>query len=56
MGAPALTGPIQRGDDATVARQRDAVATYAPESLPLWDALADGTRFVARKHAPVTGA
>jgi predicted short-subunit dehydrogenase-like oxidoreductase (DUF2520 family) len=50
VGASALTGPIQRGDDATVARQRDAVATHAPESLPLWDALADGTRRLA-KHA-----
>ena len=30
----ALTGPIARGDEATVARQRDAVAESAPELLP----------------------
>jgi len=47
-GGDALTGPIQRGDEATVARQRDAVATNAPESLALWDALAEGTRSLAR--------
>lgn len=51
-GASALTGPIQRGDDATVARQRDAVAKNAPESLPLWDALAAGTRLVAHRARP----
>ena len=43
----ALTGPIARGDDATVARQRDAVAGAAPDLLPLWDALADATRTLA---------
>lgn len=43
----ALTGPIERGDDATVARQRDAVAARAPELLPLWDALAAVTRRLA---------
>jgi predicted short-subunit dehydrogenase-like oxidoreductase (DUF2520 family) len=40
----ALTGPIARGDDATVARQRDAIAQRCPELLPAWDALADLTR------------
>jgi predicted short-subunit dehydrogenase-like oxidoreductase (DUF2520 family) len=43
-GATALTGPIARGDEATVARQRDAVAERAPELLGLFDALADSTR------------
>ncbi|MEO7456292.1 MAG: DUF2520 domain-containing protein [Gemmatimonadaceae bacterium] len=43
----ALTGPIVRGDDATVARQRDAVALAVPELLPLWDALAEETRRLA---------
>jgi predicted short-subunit dehydrogenase-like oxidoreductase (DUF2520 family) len=42
--AGALTGPIARGDEETVARQRAAVAERAPELLPLWDALADATR------------
>jgi predicted short-subunit dehydrogenase-like oxidoreductase (DUF2520 family) len=46
-GADALTGPIARGDEATVARQREAVAERAPDLLALWDALADATREVA---------
>jgi predicted short-subunit dehydrogenase-like oxidoreductase (DUF2520 family) len=46
-GADALTGPIARGDEATVARQRKAVAERAPDLLALWDALADATREVA---------
>ncbi len=43
----ALTGPIARGDHATVERQRDAVAERAPELLELFDALADATREMA---------
>jgi predicted short-subunit dehydrogenase-like oxidoreductase (DUF2520 family) len=45
--ADALTGPIARGDAATVARQRDAVEQRTPELLPLFDALADATRALA---------
>ena len=41
-GAAALTGPIARGDEATVARQRAAVAERTPELLPLFDAMAAG--------------
>jgi predicted short-subunit dehydrogenase-like oxidoreductase (DUF2520 family) len=48
----ALTGPIARGDEETVARQRAAVAVAAPELLPLWDALATGTRDLARESTP----
>ena len=44
----ALTGPIARGDEATVARQRAAIAERAPELLELYDALADATRALAR--------
>ena len=40
----ALTGPIARGDDSTVSRQRAAVAERTPDLLPLYDALADATR------------
>lgn len=48
LGAPAaLTGPIARGDEATVARQREAVATRLPSHLALFDALADTTRALA---------
>jgi predicted short-subunit dehydrogenase-like oxidoreductase (DUF2520 family) len=43
----ALTGPIARGDEATVARQRVAVAERAPELLELFDALASATRDLA---------
>jgi predicted short-subunit dehydrogenase-like oxidoreductase (DUF2520 family) len=42
----ALTGPIARGDDETVARQRAAVAERAPDLLPMFDAMVDATRAV----------
>jgi predicted short-subunit dehydrogenase-like oxidoreductase (DUF2520 family) len=42
----ALTGPIARGDEATVARQREAVAERTPDLLALWDAMVDATRAV----------
>jgi predicted short-subunit dehydrogenase-like oxidoreductase (DUF2520 family) len=48
----ALTGPIARRDEATVERQRAAVAARAPELLPLWDALADATRALAGRTVP----
>lgn len=47
----ALTGPIARGDDETVARQRHAIAERAPDLLPLFDALAEATRALARAGA-----
>lgn len=47
-GRAALTGPIVRGDDATVARQRAAVAERTPELLALFDVLVERTRVVAR--------
>lgn len=43
----ALTGPVARGDEETVRRQRAAVADAAPDLLPLWDALVAGTRQLA---------
>ena len=43
----ALTGPVARGDEATVARQRAAVAEAAPELLALFDALVERTRALA---------
>jgi predicted short-subunit dehydrogenase-like oxidoreductase (DUF2520 family) len=45
--ADALTGPIARGDEVTVARQRKAVADAAPDLLPAFDALVDATRSLA---------
>jgi predicted short-subunit dehydrogenase-like oxidoreductase (DUF2520 family) len=47
----ALTGPIARGDEATVARQRDAVRRRAPELTELFDALTDATRTLAIEAA-----
>ncbi|HYB27885.1 MAG TPA: DUF2520 domain-containing protein [Solirubrobacteraceae bacterium] len=43
----ALTGPVARGDDDTVARQRAAVAEAAEDLLPLFDALVQATRELA---------
>lgn len=44
----ALTGPIVRGDEATLQKQRAAVASRASDLIPLWDALTDATRVLAR--------
>lgn len=46
--AEALTGPIARGDEATVERQRAAVSERLPAYLPLFDALVAATRELAR--------
>ncbi|HEY4217154.1 MAG TPA: Rossmann-like and DUF2520 domain-containing protein [Gemmatimonadaceae bacterium] len=46
----ALTGPVARGDEETVARQRSAVAARAADMLPLWDTLTDATRTLARSR------
>ncbi|HCP61765.1 MAG TPA: DUF2520 domain-containing protein, partial [Actinobacteria bacterium] len=43
----ALTGPIARGDESTVAAHRAAIADRAPDLLGLYDALAGATRAVA---------
>ena len=48
--AEALTGPIARGDDATVARQRAASTGYTE----LFDALAAATREIADRRNPDT--
>jgi predicted short-subunit dehydrogenase-like oxidoreductase (DUF2520 family) len=51
----ALTGPVARGDDATVARQREAVERHAPQLLDLFDELVVQTAVVAgRDKAGVT--
>jgi len=47
----ALTGPVARGDDATVERQREAIAERTPELLDTFDALVDATRELARAGA-----
>jgi predicted short-subunit dehydrogenase-like oxidoreductase (DUF2520 family) len=43
----ALTGPIARGDEATVTRQRAAIAGRDPELTELFDVLAAATRRLA---------
>jgi predicted short-subunit dehydrogenase-like oxidoreductase (DUF2520 family) len=51
VGAPAaLTGPIVRGDDATVARQRAAIADRTPELLAMFDAMCERTRAIADRQ------
>jgi predicted short-subunit dehydrogenase-like oxidoreductase (DUF2520 family) len=45
----ALTGPVARGDDLTVQKQRRAVEQAAPELSGLFDALVEATRTMAAK-------
>jgi predicted short-subunit dehydrogenase-like oxidoreductase (DUF2520 family) len=52
----ALTGPISRGDEATVAAQRAAVAQRTPDLVPLFDALADTTRALAASRRTAVAA
>lgn len=47
----ALTGPIARGDEETVARQRAAIAERLPDELALFDVLAAATRRLAAAAA-----
>lgn len=49
--AASLTGPIVRGDDATVARQLAAIDNTDPELTSLFDELAAATRAIARREA-----
>jgi predicted short-subunit dehydrogenase-like oxidoreductase (DUF2520 family) len=43
----ALTGPVARGDEATIARQRDAIEQRAPDLLEAFDALVAASRVLA---------
>jgi predicted short-subunit dehydrogenase-like oxidoreductase (DUF2520 family) len=47
----ALTGPVARGDEATIAVQRQAVQDRAADLLPLFDALVQATRALAHPQA-----
>ena len=51
QGAAALTGPIARGDEETVARHLEAIAETAPELEPLYRELAARTRAIAAEGA-----
>jgi len=44
----ALTGPVARGDEATVELQRRAVEDRAADLLPMFEALVEATRTLAR--------
>lgn len=46
-GADALTGPIARGDMATVERHLEALRATAPELVPVYEALAERARELA---------
>jgi predicted short-subunit dehydrogenase-like oxidoreductase (DUF2520 family) len=48
----ALTGPIARGDDATVEAQRAAIGETAPELIDLFDELVRQTRALAAQRSP----
>ena len=52
-GAEALTGPIARGDEATIDRHREALAEPAPELLDLYEALAEAPGPSADGGGPV---
>ena len=43
----ALTGPVARGDEATIARQRAAIEERAPDLLDTFDALVAASRVLA---------
>lgn len=45
----ALTGPVSRGDHATVARQRSAIGRVAPELLALFDVLVERTQALSEQ-------
>jgi predicted short-subunit dehydrogenase-like oxidoreductase (DUF2520 family) len=45
----ALTGPVARGDEATISSQRTAIGERAADLLPLFDALVDATRALASR-------
>ena len=44
LGPEAITGPISRGDTETVERHRAALTERSPETVALYDAMAERTR------------
>ncbi|HNH86193.1 MAG TPA: DUF2520 domain-containing protein, partial [Solirubrobacterales bacterium] len=54
-GRGPLTGPIARGDEATVEAHRRALSEQRPELIPFYDALADRTREIAGNEAVAEG-
>jgi predicted short-subunit dehydrogenase-like oxidoreductase (DUF2520 family) len=52
----ALTGPVARGDQGTVAAQRAAIAAERPQLEPLFDALVERTEALAESSLPLSPA
>jgi len=50
-GPEALTGPIARGDEATVLRHREAINRARPDLASFYDAMAAATRAMASSEA-----
>ncbi|HKN92837.1 MAG TPA: DUF2520 domain-containing protein [Thermoleophilaceae bacterium] len=48
----ALTGPVARGDDLTVAAQREAVRATAPQLEALFDVMVERAQALARQRVP----
>jgi predicted short-subunit dehydrogenase-like oxidoreductase (DUF2520 family) len=48
----ALTGPVARGDELTVAAQRDAVRATAPQLEALFDVMVERAQALARQKVP----
>jgi predicted short-subunit dehydrogenase-like oxidoreductase (DUF2520 family) len=53
-GSDALTGPIARGDEATVERHLEAIGAEMPELLDTYRALAERTRTLASSEEAAT--
>jgi predicted short-subunit dehydrogenase-like oxidoreductase (DUF2520 family) len=49
----ALTGPVARGDEATIERQRGAINDVAPDLVPLFDELVAATRALVAGTRPL---
>jgi predicted short-subunit dehydrogenase-like oxidoreductase (DUF2520 family) len=49
-GGDALTGPIARGDTATVERHLEALRAAAPELVPVYEALAERAKALAQQE------
>jgi predicted short-subunit dehydrogenase-like oxidoreductase (DUF2520 family) len=48
----ALTGPVARGDELTVAAQREAVRATAPQLEALFDVMVERAKALARQEVP----
>jgi predicted short-subunit dehydrogenase-like oxidoreductase (DUF2520 family) len=54
-GPEALTGPIARGDENTVAAHREALSERRPDLLGFYDSLAERTRQIAGRPTMAEG-